>query len=92
MSDERDMYAFGKNVVGSCMCPATKAGFNTADARVNHIAGKFDKLAGESEFVGETGTLTDNEAKELWFEVISKLDREEYQDIAIEIAEENGWR
>lgn len=91
MSDE-DIVAFGSNRVDGHKCPAKRAGFNTADARVNHIAGTFDKLAGEEDFIGESGTMPESEASKLWSEVIEEMSGEEERRIAIDIAEGNGWR
>jgi len=102
--DNTTEFAFGKNTVDGCPCPALAAGYNPSyNSKAVIVAEQYDSIFQE-EIVG-TGTVTEEQAREAWKEVIDHFVKRRDQaddesdaqyyaervELARDVKDELGW-
>jgi len=101
---ESQKFAYGKNHVDGCPCPATAAGYSpTSNPMALLVAEQYDEQLKESS--SDNGTVDEKTAKETWKAAIEYYQRtaeqipdqgdkdwyQERADVGKEIARELGW-
>lgn len=97
-TNNTDEFAFGRNSVEDCQCPAMNAGFNPDGTGVDHVDGLLEAAEWYDNLVAtETGeikgTISEPFAKEKWLEMMDEmeeLDPEAYS-AAEDVAEKLDW-
>lgn len=80
-------FAFGRNSVEDCTCPAMSAGFNPDGTGVDHTPGMLEAAEWYDTLVAETtgemkGTISEPFAKDMWLQMMDEmedLDPEAYE-------------
>ncbi|UBF21453.1 hypothetical protein HRTV-21_gp87 [Halorubrum virus HRTV-21] len=97
MSTQNRNFAYGKDTIGGCCCPAVAAGFapNTGDESTE-IAETYDYYVGEFGYENADSTLTEEEAREVWLAAVESIEQDEYAAerkarVGKDIAEDLGW-
>lgn len=87
-------FAFGRNEVEHCECPAVAAGFDPSyNGLAEEAAGTFDWYM-DNERPGEVyGRCSEATAKKAWLQMLDEAfeNGSDYWRIALEIAVELGW-
>jgi hypothetical protein len=93
---QRERYAYGKDYIGDCPCPAAAAGYSPKNGDESTKAAEFyDDLIRQGDVSAPDSTVPAETAKEMWLDTIEKL-RDRYGDkgpveAAEDIADELGW-
>lgn len=91
------MFAYGKDTVGDCECPAVRAGFSPGSGdETTAPAERYDEVVRELGYDNSFSTLTEEEAKDAWLTMIDQLKGHYHEDFegvraAEEVAETLGW-
>jgi len=96
-------FAFGENSIDGCKCPAVAAGYNleTENRNIREVVAIYDKQVKMTlKKLQNKGTVDANTAKDVWDDVILECRNLNHlseantmrHDIAVEVAEELGWR
>lgn len=91
-------FAFGRNGVDNCACPAITAGMNPCGSGADHYPGLveaaewYDSIMKKQES-SVKGTISEDVAKDAWVQVIQKAIEQDLFEAqaAIEVAIELGW-
>ena len=92
-----DRYAYGKDTIGDCPCPATAAGYTPGNGDASTTAAEwYDNLVRQMDYSTADSTLPEPDAKEAWLKTIDQLTHRYGPDsnvveTAEKIAEELGW-
>lgn len=77
-TNDTNDFAFGRNCVDDCQCPAMTAGFNPDGTGVDHVPGLleaaewYDSLVAKD--TGEMeGVIAEGFAKEKWLEMMNEM-------------------
>ncbi len=87
-------FAFGRNEVGSCVCPAMAAGFEPGDGDGSlYVAEEYDKEVRNIADESYRGIVDEATAKKAWLNTVEYFKRTDMEEAEIgrEIAEELGW-
>ena len=97
MSTQTQKFAYGKDTIGGCSCPAVAAGYapNTGDESTE-IAETYDHYVGEFGLGNADSIITEEEAREAWLAAIESIEGDEYAAerkarVGKDIAEDLGW-
>lgn len=96
MSQSRQ-FAYGKDTIGECECPAVAAGFEPRTGDDSTMpAEMYDEQVRELGFTSARSTIDESDAKKAWLKMIQKMERFPYaNDVNLEtaknVAEELGW-
>lgn len=103
-TDTPERFAFGRDVVDDCPCPARVAGYDTTgNLKAREIAGDYDVTVRALFNDATKGTLSAENAKEAYLQALRDMEERyipvpdgekipEQLQIAREIAVELGWR
>jgi sugar phosphate isomerase/epimerase len=96
MSEQTRQFAFGRNEVDGCTCPAVTAGFDPVEGNTPGLmeaAGRYDRILSRRSTKQSTGVVSEAVARDAWIEVLeSAMDGENYvRRNMIDIAVELGW-
>lgn len=85
-------FAYGKNRVAGCGCPAVRAGYdgNLLDLPMGAVVEIYDQILVEKQD-DEEGIVDEDTAKEAWNEAIRRTAREDATRQARAVADELGW-
>lgn len=90
-------YAYGKDTIRDCNCPAVEAGFTPGDGdRSTAVAEWYDSIVRELDYGTVELTIPEEKAKEAWLKTVEQLRGRYHEDSEIvrtaeEIAETLGW-
>lgn len=94
---ETKQFAYGKNTIAGCECPAVAAGFEPASGDDSILAAEmYDEQVAENGFTNAQSIINEEAAKESWLAMIEKMDRLSYGNydnlqVAKDVAEKFGW-
>jgi hypothetical protein len=100
MSQTQQQFAYGKDTIQECKCPARAAGFAPSDGdQSTAVAEWYDTTVKDVGNTSYDSIISEQEAKEAWLEMIDQMEKrvdgihkgERDLKIAREIAEELGW-
>lgn len=87
-------FAYGKDTVAGCDCPAVRAGYQpgSGDASTG-VAEWYDAIVRELGFRNADSILSEEKAKAAWLKTIERLEEENEVGVstAREIAHDLGW-
>jgi len=91
-------FAYGRDKVGGCKCPATTAGYNPSNGNSSTpVAEEYDsivvKIISDKKAVP---TVEEEKAKEAWLKAIEKMAQKYGKEsfnykTGVDVAEELGW-
>lgn len=94
---ESKEFAYGKDTIGDCACPAVKAGYDPGSGDESTVlAEEFDAMVVSVGAANAQSTVSEPFARKAWLKAIRNIkqrfgaDSTEYA-IGVEIAEKNGW-
>ena len=97
MSTQNRNFAYGKDTIGGCCCPAVAAGYapNTGDESTE-IAETYDYYVRELDLDNADSIITEKEARQAWLAAVESIDQDEYAAdqkarLGEDIAEDLGW-
>lgn len=92
---EHQQFAYGKDTMGDCPCPAVAAGFSPASGDGSLTAAEwYDDAVYQLDLENADSILSESDAETAWSEMISSLEKRdmpESVEVAREIADELGW-
>lgn len=100
MSQTQQEFAYGKDTIQGCECPARAAGFAPSDGDESiAVAEWYDCAVKDVGNANYSSIISEQEAKEAWLEMIDQMEKrtasiykaERDLKVAREIAEELGW-
>lgn len=90
-------FAYGKDTIGDCECPAVRAGFSpgTGD-KTTAPAEWYDGVVRDLGFSSPHSTIEEEKAKTAWLKTIEQLKGRYHEDSEVvraaeEVAEDLGW-
>lgn len=97
MSTQNRNFAYGKDTIGGCCCPAVAAGYapNTGDESTE-IAETYDYYVRELDLDNADSIITEKEARQAWLAAVKSIEQDEYAAdrkarLGEDIAEDLGW-
>ncbi|WP_144797604.1 hypothetical protein [Halorubrum depositum] len=97
MSTQNRNFAYGKDTIGGCCCPAVAAGYapNTGDESTE-IAETYDYYVRELGLDNADSIITEEEARQAWLAAVESIEQDEYAAdrkarLGEDIAEDLGW-
>ena len=100
MSQTQQQFAYGKDTIQGCECPARAAGFAPSDGdESTAVAEWYDSAVKDVGNTHYSSIISEQKAKEAWLEMIDQMEKrvdsiykgERDLQIAREIADELGW-
>ena len=91
---EYKLFAYGKDTIGSCPCPAVAAGHSPKDGdETTHVAEWYDDVVRQLDFDNADSVISEEQAKEAWLETINQMEsgHRGNENVGREIAETLGW-
>lgn len=92
-----ETFAYGKDTVGSCECPAVQAGYSPGNGDdSSEVAAWYDETVEMLGYSNARSIITEEKAKKAWLEAIEAVEEDastsnEHAEVAREIAEVLGW-
>ncbi|UBF20292.1 hypothetical protein M1M41_gp039 [Halorubrum sodomense tailed virus 4] len=97
MSTQNKNFAYGKDTIGGCCCPAVAAGFapNTGDESTE-IAETYDYYVRELDLGNAHSVIPEEKARQAWLAAVESIEEDEYAAdrkarVGRDIAEDLGW-
>ena len=90
-------YAYGKDTIGDCTCPAVEAGFMPSSGdKTTASAEWYDNVVKELGYSNAQSTIPEEHAKKAWLTTIEQLESKYHKDTEVvraakEVAKQLGW-
>lgn len=94
MSETQRQFAYGKDTIEDCACPAVAAGYSPGSGDVStRVAEEYDDMVRTWGYANADSTLSEERAKKCWLAALERLENRGLygQDVARDIAEELDW-
>jgi isopentenyl phosphate kinase len=95
MSQTQTMFAYGRDEINECTCPAVTAGYEPASGDNSLTpAEQYDEQIERLGFATDLkGVVSEDQAKRAWLSMLNRMKTQEISGhkVAEEIAEELGW-
>ena len=93
-------FAYGRDKVGGCKCPASTAGYDPSSGEESTVvAEQYDEILYSNEIFKkhqDDRIINEEKAKEAWLQAVERTaqyygENSNFHQVAVNIAEELGW-